>query len=151
MTPDWLYEPVKQRRGTKQLKRLRKRFGGRCFYCRVDLTLPREPNSRKKTRVTRDHLIPKSRGGRQGNPNVVAACYACNNLRGNMPWLDYLVLIRLRIAVHGGENLDLSFIGPDRDPRRVLTQPHHLFEPQPASGLLPPAPADCQEGFPSNP
>lgn len=144
MTPASLCEPVKQRRGTKQLKRLRKRFGGKCFYCRVELTLPREPNSRKKTRVTRDHLIPRSKGGPQGRSNVVAACYACNNLRGNMPWLDYLVLIRLRMAVHEGETLDLSYIGPDRDPRRVLTQPHHRFE----QGHLPPAAtADCQEGF----
>ena len=33
--------------------------------------------------LTRDHVVPKSRGGRDGWDNVVAACKRCNHRKGN--------------------------------------------------------------------
>lgn len=54
--------------------------GGRCYYCRVLLS---------KGTATRDHKIPKSRGGRQFG-NLVLACQPCNAKKGNMNWLEFL-------------------------------------------------------------
>ena len=43
-----------------------------CMYCGVETR-----------NLTRDHLVPKSRGGRDAWENVVAACYKCNHRKGN--------------------------------------------------------------------
>lgn len=51
------------------------RDGHRCQYCLVKFM----PN-----KLTLDHVIPKSKGGRNLWENLVAACYACNNRKGDM-------------------------------------------------------------------
>ncbi len=48
------------------------RDGEMCMYCGVET---RE--------LTRDHLVPKSRGGVDCWENVVAACYKCNHRKGD--------------------------------------------------------------------
>lgn len=100
--------PPRLPRGRRQLMSLRRRFNGRCFYCRVPLTLPGEPRSSMKTRVTREHLIPRSMGGRDISPNIVAACYTCNCRRGTGSWLDYFVTIRLEQYNLIGPSLSLA-------------------------------------------
>ena len=37
-----------------------------------------------KDRLTRDHLIPRSRGGDADAENIVTCCASCNSARGNM-------------------------------------------------------------------
>jgi 5-methylcytosine-specific restriction endonuclease McrA len=54
------------------------RDGYRCQYCcrhRSDL--------RGREFLTRDHVVPLSRGGDNGWQNVVTACSACNNRKGS--------------------------------------------------------------------
>ena len=46
---------------------------GHCVYCA-------EPISQEERSV--DHVLPKSRGGRDHTDNLVPACKACNNRRG---------------------------------------------------------------------
>ncbi len=48
---------------------------GRCFYC-----LDKLPSSQY---LTRDHLVPKSKGGKGSIKNLVGACYFCNSLKGD--------------------------------------------------------------------
>lgn len=43
-----------------------------CQYC-----------GKKKQRLTIDHVIPKSKGGRSNFENCVASCKPCNNKKGN--------------------------------------------------------------------
>jgi 5-methylcytosine-specific restriction endonuclease McrA len=45
-----------------------------CQYCKKKLT---------EKRLTIDHVVPVSRGGRHEWTNVVAACSACNNRKGS--------------------------------------------------------------------
>jgi len=53
-------------------KNILKRDGYKCAYCgRSDLPL------------TIDHVIPRSHGGKDTWENLVAACYRCNNKKGN--------------------------------------------------------------------
>lgn len=47
---------------------------GRCQYC--GLQVPR-------SQFTRDHVIPKSRGGKSSFDNIVTACHNCNNRKAN--------------------------------------------------------------------
>jgi 5-methylcytosine-specific restriction endonuclease McrA len=46
------------------------RDGGRCAYCAAAAT-------------TVDHVLPRSRGGRNTWKNTVAACYGCNQRKGD--------------------------------------------------------------------
>jgi HNH endonuclease len=61
----------------------------RCYYCKREMILSRgQPNT-----VTRDHKVPRSRGGR-GAANIVAACARCNNVKGNMTDTEFFAFIQ---------------------------------------------------------
>lgn len=49
-----------------------KRDGMRCQYC-----------GKKNVHLTIDHILPKSRGGRDEWENLVTSCDTCNNFKGN--------------------------------------------------------------------
>jgi hypothetical protein len=57
-----------------QWKRTAELCGGRCWYCG---RLP-EPGD-----LTVDHALPKSRGGKNKDENLVPACDRCNNAKGS--------------------------------------------------------------------
>ncbi len=67
---------------SKELRDLHRRFAGRCYHCRArtELTCREHP-----LQATRDHLMPKSRGGGDGQDNVVLSCRGCNLSRGTVP------------------------------------------------------------------
>lgn len=91
------YINIRRRREASGMKRLRiyMRDKFRCQYCgekkqAVDLTL--------------DHIFPRSRGGENSPVNIVAACRACNNRKGNrtpeearMPLLTTQSALRVRL------------------------------------------------------
>ena len=65
-------------------KNILKRDGHQCQYCGT-----------RRGPMTVDHLVPKTRGGRDTWENLVCACLCCNNLKGNrLPEQTNLVLIR---------------------------------------------------------
>lgn len=49
----------------------------RCFYCDCELTYEE---------ATLEHLQAQSHGGTWDLGNLVLACYACNQARGNSDW-----------------------------------------------------------------
>ncbi len=49
-----------------------KRDGNQCQYCGT-----------KRAKLTVDHVIPRTRGGKDSWENLVCACQRCNNLKGN--------------------------------------------------------------------
>lgn len=53
-------------------KNILRRDDNQCQYCGT-----------KKSVMTIDHIIPKSRGGTDSWENLVAACVKCNNRKGN--------------------------------------------------------------------
>lgn len=65
----------------KQMQVLMRRHKGKCAYCdrRVSTLLPPD----HALRATREHLVPKSRGGSGKLSNLVLACRQCNEARGN--------------------------------------------------------------------
>lgn len=55
---------------------------GRCFHCGTEMVVPTNfVERRSKRAITREHLIPRSRGGKNLD-NVVLACRRCNERRG---------------------------------------------------------------------
>ena len=48
-----------------------------CRYCSVLLT------RHGPTKATRDHVVPKSKGGSNAKYNVVWACRSCNQAKGS--------------------------------------------------------------------
>ena len=52
-----------------------KRACNKCFYCRTNTP------ARK---LTMDHIVPLSRGGRSTKSNLVPCCKSCNNLKKNL-------------------------------------------------------------------
>ena len=65
------YVRVPFRRIMLSRKNILRRDGFRCQYCN------------QRERLTVDHVIPRSRGGRDQWTNLVAACISCNNKKGN--------------------------------------------------------------------
>jgi hypothetical protein len=65
-----------------------------CYYCDKPLDKDAaDPNDRP----TRDHLLPRSRGGKLEPKNTVAACRRCNCHKDNMTLAEYtryLLLLR---------------------------------------------------------
>lgn len=55
-------------------KSIMERDGHACQYCREKLPV---------SKLTMDHVMPKSRGGRSSWENLVASCYPCNNKKAN--------------------------------------------------------------------
>jgi|RhiMethySRZTD1v2_1073278.scaffolds.fasta_scaffold72889_3 5-methylcytosine-specific restriction endonuclease McrA len=66
---------------------------GRCFYCARKM----RPYARKKKEqqirdfATKDHFIPRSRGGLHLFGNKVLACAECNGKKGNMSAFEFVV------------------------------------------------------------
>ena len=89
-----------------------------CMYC---------GNKFNDTLLTRDHVVPISKGGKDRWSNVVTACRSCNTRKGNrkpedakMPllaipyipnWAEYLALSNRRILADQMEFLKSQFSG----------------------------------------
>ena len=66
---------------------------GRCAYC--DAALTTQSPLDNWYRATLDHVVPLSRGGTNDPDNFVVACKPCNEAKGSMLPLEF-VLWRLR-------------------------------------------------------
>lgn len=66
---------------------------GICFYCQRPMSFYKPARDPFGRRVTVDHLTPRSKGGRYGYDNEVAACHRCNNRRGTMCWREFKQII----------------------------------------------------------
>jgi hypothetical protein len=89
------------------VRTLHTRDGGRCYYCRRRTARSNEPEwvANPSLRATRDHKVPRSRGGSSRNDNIVLACSACNNAKGNLTAIEFMATA---IRFGGYENLWVS-------------------------------------------
>jgi 5-methylcytosine-specific restriction endonuclease McrA len=92
-----IYINVRRRREASSMKRLRiyMRDKFRCQYC---------GDKKTAAELTLDHILPRSRGGDNSPVNVVAACLACNNRKGDrtpaearMPLLTSQSALRVKL------------------------------------------------------
>jgi 5-methylcytosine-specific restriction endonuclease McrA len=91
------YINVRRRREASGMKRLRiyMRDRFRCQYC---------GDKKTAAELTLDHIFPRSRGGDNSPVNIVSACLACNNRKGNrtpdearMPLLTSQSALRVKL------------------------------------------------------
>ena len=64
--------------------------GWLCYYCRREMTKDRKARLPGST-ATLDHKIPTARGGSGRRGNLVAACHACNNAKGDLTEVEFRV------------------------------------------------------------
>ncbi len=70
---------------------------GRCHYCAWPMIHPQDvedPSRPPGKLATRDHLQPRSRGGRTTKSNIVLACGTCNRKKGNRTEEEFLQAFR---------------------------------------------------------
>ena len=73
---------------------------GLCHYCRVRMTLHEGDTDRS---ATRDHRVPRSKGGNGFTGNVVLACLRCNRLKADMREADFVEMLELAEATPDGQ------------------------------------------------
>ena len=92
-----IYINIRRRREASSMKRLRiyMRDKFRCQYC---------GEKKPAGELTLDHILPRSRGGDNSPVNVVTACVACNNRKGDrtpaearMPLLTSQSALRVKL------------------------------------------------------
>ena len=92
-----IYINIRRRREASSMKRLRiyMRDKFRCQYC---------GDKKPAGELTLDHILPRSRGGDNSPVNVVTACVACNNRKGDrtpaearMPLLTSQSALRVKL------------------------------------------------------
>lgn len=71
--------------------RLRTQHGKACHWCRRPMML-----QSPKWRPTRDHVIPRSVGG----TIIKIACFACNQLKGDMPAPLWVIVMERFPDIH---------------------------------------------------
>lgn len=60
-----------------------------CCYCNIELT---------KENYTREHIIPKDRGGKDSASNLLPCCFECNNEKDNLMLHSYIQLLNYKMA-----------------------------------------------------
>lgn len=66
--------------------------------------MPILPETLKSDEITKDHLVPTSRGGSRDKSNIVLACKRCNNEKGALTPEEYAEWKRLNFIRCGGLN-----------------------------------------------
>jgi len=64
--------------------------GNVCHYCRKQTRLNFIGPVCDHDHATLDHVVPKSKGGTNERSNLVLACNACNNAKGDRSYEDFL-------------------------------------------------------------
>jgi hypothetical protein len=54
---------------------------------------------------TREHLIPKDRGGTNHNCNLRECCFSCNNEKDNLMLHSYIQLLNYQLSEKTGDEL----------------------------------------------
>jgi 5-methylcytosine-specific restriction endonuclease McrA len=86
-------ERYSQARTMEQVRRLAEAQNWRCAYCYLRLSF---------RTTTRDHVVPRSRGGSRGWANLVASCRWCNETKRDREVDEFLrspELLRRRLQV----------------------------------------------------
>jgi 5-methylcytosine-specific restriction endonuclease McrA len=68
-----------------------------CYYCHAVLT------NTGHRRLTWDHKIPKSKGGKRTPNNLVPACFICNQEKGTMSEEQFKAILMTRMKSMIGE------------------------------------------------
>lgn len=71
----------------KTRRQMLNKFDGRCAFCGKKLQ-SHNPNKRS-TYVTKDHVIPRSKGGANSISNYIPLCSTCNGMKGSLSMEEF--------------------------------------------------------------
>lgn len=73
-----------------------------CFYCErpFNRLYPGEVSGGEHVFKTRDHVIPRSRGGSHHHKNIVEACDKCNRLKANKLLEEFVEFLTSEVRRH---------------------------------------------------
>lgn len=100
-----------------------KRWEGLCVICGEHIS--------NTDSVTKEHLIPQSRGGSNLSDNLAPSHFQCNQLRGELSLIEASVLIALKRKLMGEERF-LEFVNrsvPNRYPYQEPGNPLYGKKP----------------------
>lgn len=84
--------------GTMKTRKWKKLYSAQvsfvCPYCLKTFPL---------SQATRDHCVPKNRGGKTTPDNIVLSCQKCNSEKGSLTPEEYAEWLRLEKIRHGGK------------------------------------------------
>ena len=78
-----------------------------CYYCEREIDAAKFGGS-KGIWATEDHIVPKSRFGKDCDANKVIACNQCNSIKNNLMLTEFLTEIKLKIK-HNQSYKSLKF------------------------------------------
>jgi 5-methylcytosine-specific restriction endonuclease McrA len=104
------YVNVPQRRATWTRSAVFKRDNYRCIYCGIQIGNTRSGRILQKDDFSLDHIIPRSRGGKNTWGNTACSCFHCNQRKADrtpheaaMPMLWEPKIPRVNYVVAAGE------------------------------------------------
>ena len=104
------YVSVPQRKASWSRSAVMKRDAYSCIYCGIRLGQRQSGHNLNKEDFTLDHIIPRSRGGRNSWGNTACACFRCNQRKADrtpheagMPMLWEPKIPRVNYVVVAGE------------------------------------------------
>ncbi len=62
-----------------------------CYYCGAKFSA-----TDKRFKKTKDHKVPRSRGGNSDPANIVDACFSCNQAKGTLTEDEFLIVLAHR-------------------------------------------------------
>ena len=75
-----------------ETKKMKKRTKGTfCVHCNCDNPLM----------LTKDHIVPKSKGGSDDDTNIQSLCWTCNQLKGSLSHQDFLKYMKALSILKG--------------------------------------------------
>ena len=69
-----------------------------CYYCGCETVIDKgkKGHPQPKNKRSRDHLVPRARGGKSVPENIVTACERCNQDKGQLTYDEYQVVLKFR-------------------------------------------------------
>lgn len=99
----------------------------KCYYCQYEFGIYSELRELNLIR-TKDHIIPKSKGGNNSELNIIIACSQCNTLKGTRLPTEFakFLLKRINIIVKEGGTGTINY--PLKRLHLVLQNTNTLIE-----------------------
>jgi 5-methylcytosine-specific restriction endonuclease McrA len=85
-------------RRRKVVRKLIRRFGDICSYCRVPLEPEPSDGILGPTTRTVDHVVPRSLGGTHNLANLVLSCSRCNGAKGASPVEEFTRTVEVQCS-----------------------------------------------------
>ena len=133
--------PLPPRKRTKTEKLWYATPGHKCHWCGIDTKLAVGSSPSPDT-GTRDHILPRHRGGSNDPSNIVLACYLCNNRRN---YEDHYSLpeghLLGKYKVPGWRDMTNGsgkYVCLTADEKKALFAPKPVLAPSQASPTVPP-------------